>query len=57
MLNTKEAGNYIGLGRNKTLEFCNEIGATIHIGRRILHDKEVIDKALSERRKINNCTI
>lgn len=51
MFNISEAGNYIGLGRTKTMEFCNEIGATVHIGRRVLYDREVIDRAISERRE------
>ncbi len=43
MMNITEAGLYLGLGRSKTIEFCNQIGAVIHIGRRALYDKEVID--------------
>lgn len=51
MFNISEAGNYLGLGRTKTMEFCNEIGATVHIGRRVLYDREIIDRAISERRE------
>lgn len=51
MFNVSEAGSYLGLGRTKTMEFCNEIGATVHIGRRVLYDREVIDRAISEMRE------
>ncbi len=49
MFSITEAGNYIGLGRTKTMEFCKEIGAVVHIGRRVLYDREIIDQAISER--------
>ena len=31
------------------MEFCKEIGAVVHIGRRVLYDREIIDQAISER--------
>lgn len=54
LLSIGEAGSYLGLGRSKTIEFCNEIGAVIHIGRRVLYDREMIDKALEEKRGASN---
>lgn len=39
---------YLGLGRNKAIEFAKEAGALKRIGRRALYDRAVIDKALDE---------
>ena len=47
MLSEKEAGAYLGLGRGKTREFCNEIKAVMHIGSRVLYDRMVIDAYLN----------
>lgn len=43
-MNLSEACLYLGLGRNKTMEFCKEINAKRKIGRRVLYDKIVIDE-------------
>lgn len=51
LLQEPEMKLYIGLGRNKAREFCESIGATVRIGRRVLYDKEVIDSALDAMRK------
>ena len=51
MLSEKEARVYLGLGRGKTREFCNDIKATMHIGSRVLYDKMVIDSYLDKARK------
>ena len=37
---------YLALGRNKSIEFAKEVGAMRRIGRRVLYDKTVIDRAL-----------
>ena len=44
MFSITEAGNYIGLGRTKTMEFCKEIGAVVHIGRRVLCETIKLDR-------------
>lgn len=46
LLQEPEMKLYIGLGRNKAREFCESIGATVRIGRRVLYDKAVIDAAI-----------
>lgn len=51
MLQEPEMKLYTGLGRTKAREFCDSIGATVHIGRRVLYDKSVIDKALDALQK------
>lgn len=43
-LNVEQAAAYIGLGKNNTKKLCDEIGATIKIGRRVLFSKPVIDR-------------
>lgn len=39
---------YLGLGRNKAIQFAKESGALKRIGRRALYDREIIDRALDE---------
>ena len=51
MLQEPEMKLYTGLGRNKAREFCESIGATVRIGRRVLYDKTVIDAALDAMNK------
>lgn len=46
LLDATEVCIYLGLGRNKGIEFAKSIGAERKIGRRSLYDKVVIDKAL-----------
>lgn len=46
LLGATEVCIYLGLGRNKGIEFAKSIGAERKIGRRSLYDKVVIDKAL-----------
>lgn len=46
LLSLSEAQMYCGLGRNTTRKWCDEIGATRHIGSRVLYDRVVIDKAI-----------
>ena len=38
--------DYLSLGRNKAIEWGKSIKADVHIGRRVLYDKSVIDRAL-----------
>lgn len=46
MLTEKEAQEYIGLKRAKCREFGEQIKCIKRIGRRVLYDKTIIDKAL-----------
>ena len=39
---------YIGLGKNRGIEFAKSIGAERKIGRRCLYDKVVIDRELDK---------
>ena len=54
MLSEKEAQVYLGIGRTKCRNFCQSIGAILHIGSRILYDKKVIDTYLND---YNNQTV
>lgn len=46
LLDLNELQIYIGLGRNKAIEWGKSIKADVHIGRRVLYDKSVIDRTL-----------
>lgn len=46
MLSEKEGMRYCGLGRNRFRDFAFSNGAVVHIGRRILFDKQKLDNAL-----------
>lgn len=46
MLSIPEAENYCGLGRNGTRRLAEQAGAIRKYGRRVLVDREAIDKAL-----------
>lgn len=48
LLNVKEICVYLGLGRNRGVEFARSIGAERKIGRRCLYDKVVIDRYLDK---------
>lgn len=49
LLKTQEAADYVGLGVQTFKKWADEIGATKHIGNRILrYDVEVIDKAIDQ---------
>ena len=47
LMSTVEGCTYTGIGRNSFLEWSNAIGATVHIGRRCLHDRKRIDEAIN----------
>ena len=49
LMSAKEAGTYLGLGRNRCVEFAKSIGAEVAIGRRRLYDKVVIDRYLNRK--------
>lgn len=46
MLTQKEAQEYLGLKQAKCREFGEQINCIRRIGRRVLYDKFIIDKAL-----------
>ena len=48
LMSAKEACIYLGLGRNRGVEFAKSIGAEVAIGRRRLYDKVVIDRYLDK---------
>lgn len=54
LINSIELQVYTGLGRTKSREFADEIGATIHLDGRVLFDRIAIDKAIDEVRNKNN---
>lgn len=51
LLSLSELQDYLSLGRNKAIEWGKSIKADVHIGRRVLYDRVVIDKVLDEMRK------
>jgi len=48
LLDVSEVCYYLGLGRNRGVEFAKSIGAERKVGRRYLYDRRVIDKYLDE---------
>ena len=46
MLGIDGAKAYINMGKSKTMQIMEEIGAKRKIGRRVVYDKAVIDKWL-----------
>lgn len=44
LMSAKEVCMYLGLGRNRGIEFAKAIGSERKIGRRCLYDKVVIDR-------------
>lgn len=44
LMSAKEVCVYLGLGKNRGVEFAKSIGAERKIGRRCLYDKVVIDR-------------
>ena len=45
LLSTKELMDYLRIGRNNAMIFGAEAGARVQIGRRVLYDRRIIDKA------------
>lgn len=48
LMSAKEVCFYLGLGRNRGVEFAKSIGAERKIGRRCLYDRVVIDSYLNK---------
>ena len=48
LLNVVELCEYIGLGKTKATEWGKAIGADKRIGRRLLFDRTIIDRAIDQ---------
>ena len=48
LFDTHELCTYIGMGRNSAVAFARKCGAEKRIGRRLLFDRAILDKALDE---------
>lgn len=50
LLTTEQLCRYVGLGRNRSLQFSHDIGAEKRIPgiRRVLHDRKIIDAAIDQ---------
>ena len=48
LLTEAEAMCFVGLRRTKFRSWAAEIGAVRHIGRRVLYDRAVLDRAVDE---------
>lgn len=46
LMSAEQGQKYVGLGRHNFRNWADSIGATRHFGRRVMFDKNVIDKAL-----------
>ena len=46
MFNVDELQMYMGVGKGSAIAFAKEHGALKHIGKRVIFDKNLIDKAL-----------
>lgn len=52
LLDVSEVCYYLGLGRNRGIEFAKSIGAEIKVGRRSLYDRVKIDHYLNEQMEV-----
>lgn len=52
LLDASEVCYYLGLGRNRGVEFAKSIGAERKIGRRCTYDRVVIDRYLDEQAEV-----
>lgn len=50
LLTIKETSEYIRVGINNTRKLMDEIGATVHVGKRVLADRQIIDRYIDEAR-------
>lgn len=49
LLSRKEASDYVGLGLSRGVAFCNQAGARIQVGGRVLYDREKIDRYIDKK--------
>ena len=47
LLSRKEACAYVGLGLNRGVEFCDQAGARVQYGNRVLYDKKKLDQYIN----------
>ncbi|MDR2025584.1 MAG: polyprenyl synthetase solanesyl diphosphate synthase [Hungatella sp.] len=52
LLDASEVCYYLGLGRNRGIEFAKSIGAEMKVGRRSLYDRVKIDHFLNEQMEV-----
>ena len=50
LLNLPQAMTYTGIGKTNLKKWLTEIGAVVRVGRKVLYDRETIDKAITERK-------
>ena len=55
LLGVDDLMNYLSLGKNKAMEFGKESGAVVHIGKRTLYDKVMIDRAIEDAKQLEPC--
>lgn len=48
LLDTKELAGYMSCGRQKARRFGDQVGATRKIGKNVLFDRTIIDRAIDE---------
>ena len=48
LLTEAEAMCFVGLRRTKLRQWAKDVGAVRHIGRRVLYDRVVLDRAVDE---------
>lgn len=53
LLSPEEACTYVGLGEKRGVKFCDQAGARITFGRRVLYDKQVLDRYIDSQTKKN----
>lgn len=51
LLSRKEACNYVGLGLSRGVEFCDQAGARVQYGKRVMYDKQKLDKYIDAQTK------
>lgn len=48
LLNSEELCSYVGLGKNTARRYADQVGATKHLGKRVVFDRVVLDKAIDQ---------
>lgn len=49
LLDVKELAAYTGLGLTRAAEYGKALGAVYRIGRRVLYDRKIIDRAIDNK--------
>lgn len=50
LLNVNELMEYMGIGKTGAMRFGKEHGCIVRVGRRVLYDRELVDKAIDSLR-------